>query len=68
MEAVGNRRLQFHFQCSWISGYFNYWIFLYNIYCTQFTGHLNVWNTFTIKGWHYKIANRKISKISGATE
>jgi hypothetical protein len=35
-------------------GYFNYWIFRYNFPCNQFTGYLNVGNTFTIKGWNYK--------------
>jgi hypothetical protein len=35
------------------SGYFNYWIFGYNFSCNQFTGYLNVGNTFTIKGWNY---------------
>jgi hypothetical protein len=40
---------------SMFGGYFNCWIFRYNFLCNQFTGYLNVWNTFTIKGWNYNI-------------
>ena len=42
---------------SMFSGYFNYWILRYNFSGNQFIGYLNVWNTFTIKGWNYIISH-----------
>jgi hypothetical protein len=48
---------------SMFSGYFNYWILKHNFLCNQFTGYLKVWNTFTIKGWHYILLSFPLFKL-----